>query len=390
MNIFIIPSWYPSQSNPAYGIFVKEQIEMMSRYRPQWEIGVSTWGQGDERKLLWIKDHLKNLGKIKYHTKDLPITNDLGNLHTMYQPALSWTKRFRRGNLREIIRCNELNLNYYSKHYGKPDLISVQAGYPGALIADYLSAKYSIPYHVHLRLGGDMFERLLSDLGSTKKKFISAVREASLLTATSQYQKRSLLKWFEHVEVLHNPVDTNFFQTSYSNHGEGIVAIGRLETEKGFDLLLEALSKVDVKAIIIGSGGQEEKLRQLLLSLGLEERVSFVGELGRDGVRAYLLKSKFLVLPSRYETFGNVLLEAMASGRPVVATRCGGTEEIVNQQTGLLCEPNSQDLRVAIQKMISSSQRFSPVEIRSNVERSFSPEVWITKVESLFSDVLSK
>jgi len=64
MNIFYIPSWYPSYNNPIYGTFIKEQIELLARQHTRWHLATSIWGQGDAQHMLWAKDHFKNLKKI--------------------------------------------------------------------------------------------------------------------------------------------------------------------------------------------------------------------------------------------------------------------------------------------------------------------------------------
>ena len=61
MNIFTIPSWYPSKLNPAWGIFCKEQAEALAKVFPDSNFGVSLWGQNNDNTLLCAKDHVKNL-----------------------------------------------------------------------------------------------------------------------------------------------------------------------------------------------------------------------------------------------------------------------------------------------------------------------------------------
>ena len=390
MNVFIIPSWYPSHTNPIYGIFVKEQIEMMARLKPDWKIGVSTWGQGDRRKLLWAKDHFNNLSKLKKHQSDRSKEIHINNISTYYAPALSWTKRFRRGNLNEIIRCNELNYQSFVVKQGKPDIISVQAGYPGVIVASILADKYEIPYHIHLRLGGFMFEYLLSGLGNIKTEFLRSIKKATTITTTSDFQRKSLSKWFQKMEVIHNPVDTTFFKPDAGDSSD-LVAIGRLEKEKGFDILIEALKSVgSTKLNILGSGSRSDILIKSSGSLGISDRVQFLGGSGREAVRDYIHQSNFLVLPSKYETFGNVLLEAMACGKPVVATRCGGPQEIVSDRIGILCEPSKEGLAGGIREMMSRRNEFVSTTIRKEIIQRFSPEIWMEKFESLLKDILRK
>lgn len=360
---------------------------MMANMQPDWKIGVSTWGQGDDEKLLWIKDHFKNVKKIKLNGQDQSAKNSRRNLTEYYQPALSWTKKFRKGNLNEIVRCNELNFQHYVLEHGPPDMITVQGAYPGAIIGNYLSEKYDIPYTVHVRLGGYMFEQLLNEVSSMKNELLASINSADQIFTTSLFQSEGLKKWISKSSVLYNPVDTTFFKPS-ENEEKYIIAIGRLEKEKGFDLLIDAIKGTpDVHLKIGGTGSEEGKLKQQVINNQLEDRVEFLGELDREKVKRSITNCQFLVLPSRYETFGNVLLEAMSCGKPVVATKCGGAEEIITVKTGYLCEINSKDLSRSILTMMTNSQSFDSAGIIEEVESRFSPGVWMEKIKSTFKEI---
>ncbi len=390
MKVFIIPSWFPSKSNPYYGIFIKEQLEFLAKERPNWQVGVSTWGQGDSRKLLWAKDHFINLKKIFNHSREQPCSEQISsNLHHYYHPALSWTKRFKRGNLNSIIKASESNFNSFKKKFGKPDILWVQASYPGAFVGRHLSLKYEIPYIVHVRFGGFMFENLLKDLGGMKDGFLESINKANLVTTTSGSQLRSIQSYIPFATVLHNPVDTNFFNLDKSkNEGKGILAIGRFEKEKGFDILIEAMKGVDSNLTIVGTGSLWSKFQAYASKLGLENKISFIGEMNRLELKETIQRCSFLVLPSTYETFGNVLLEAMACGKPLVATKCGGPEEIVSETSGYLCEPNPVDLSEKMNSMLSNRSSFDAIKIRNEVETKFSPRVWADSVEKIFRSVM--
>lgn len=390
MNLFIVPSWYPSPSNPSYGIFIKEQIIMLAKQRPDWKIGVSTWGQGDVEKLIWVKDHIRNLRKFNKHSLDKAKVHKKTGYIEYYQPALSWTKRFRKGNLADVIRCNELNYQAFALEYGKPDVIMVQASYPGILIADYLAKKYEVPIYLHIRLGGFMYENMLKDLGSMKEELLKATSKVKLIAVTSSFHRLEIQPRFPNTHPIANPVDVNHFQLG-KNFGEYALAIGRFEEEKGFDLLIEALTKVpDLNVRIVGSGSQKNELSKKILELGLDARIQLHEESNREEVKMHLQGCKFLILPSRYETFGNVLLEAMACGKPIVATKCGGPIEIVTDACGYLSEVNSDDLGDKIQQMTENYHLFKSNEIRKIVIDKYPAEHWASQLEELLKMTLSK
>ena len=180
-------------------------------------------------------------------------------------------------------------------------------------------------------------------------------------------------------------MDLDFFSLGHAIDSQGFaLAVGRLEKEKGFDLLIDAVAQVpQMKLKIIGDGSQKNKLLDQTKANGLVDRVEFLGQQNRSSVKKWMQASQFLVLPSRYETFGNVLLEAMACGKPVVATKCGGPEEIVSEPVGLLCKVDSNSLAKSMGRMLNEYDRFDSTRIHQYVKDHFSPEEWILKIEKM-------
>ncbi|MGH9071500.1 MAG: glycosyltransferase family 4 protein, partial [Acidimicrobiales bacterium] len=122
--------------------------------------------------------------------------------------------------------------------------------------------------------------------------------------------------------------------------------VGRLVPEKGLDVLLGAMSLavgrgLDARLEVVGAGPEEERLRSMAAALG--DRVSWCGALPPREVGAHLVAAHALVVPSRREGMGLVALEALAHGRPVVASRVGGLVEVLRDSAdGLLVEPGDE------------------------------------------------
>lgn len=119
-----------------------------------------------------------------------------------------------------------------------------------------------------------------------------------------------------------------------------VLCVGTLSPKKGQDILLNAMARVrrqvmDAIALLVGEGPARENLERQAAALGLSDAIRFCGD--EDDVWTYLRLASVLVVPSRYESMPNVLLEAMAAGLPVVASETGGIPEaIVQGQTGTL------------------------------------------------------
>lgn len=138
-----------------------------------------------------------------------------------------------------------------------------------------------------------------------------------------------------------------------------VLFIGRLAPQKGVRTLVEAagtLQTPDVRVLLVGDGPERARLEREVERLGLGHRVRFLGFFPHDRVPAALAHADLLVLPSLYEELGTVLLEAMWSGLPIVASRTGGIPDVVSDETtGLLVPPGDpKALAEAIDRVLGS------------------------------------
>lgn len=163
------------------------------------------------------------------------------------------------------------------------------------------------------------------------------------------------------------------------------VACGRLAGVKGFDLLLEAFAgsqDLGYDLLIIGSGPQEQKLKELAANLGIQQKIRF---LGRQSNPFYFFKrAEALILSSRYEGFPNVVLEALACGTPVIATPApGGTREILEGIDGCVVSAavSSADLEKAIRRWLEQPRK----KIGQKIVEKYAIEKITREYEQLFS-----
>jgi glycosyltransferase involved in cell wall biosynthesis len=166
------------------------------------------------------------------------------------------------------------------------------------------------------------------------------------------------------IEVIRNGIDVERFRGTadrglHRNLAAGsddlvFLTVARLDRQKGVDVLLRAVQSVyGARFVIVGAGDERAQLEHAAETLGVRERVLFLGP--RDDVPALLAASDAFVLPSRFEGTPLALLEAMAAGKPVVASAIPGTDEIVaDGETGLLVRPNDSDaLAAALRRVVS-------------------------------------
>jgi glycosyltransferase involved in cell wall biosynthesis len=120
-----------------------------------------------------------------------------------------------------------------------------------------------------------------------------------------------------------------------------------LTPRKGFDILIRAFASryrgdETCRLVIGGDGAIRAELEALAASTGVQSQVSFLGAIPRDVVRDSMWAADCFVLPSHAENFGVVLIEALSTGLPVISTRCGGPEDIINDHVGLLLRPGDE------------------------------------------------
>jgi glycosyltransferase involved in cell wall biosynthesis len=113
--------------------------------------------------------------------------------------------------------------------------------------------------------------------------------------------------------------------------------------------------------------------------------------MGRETVRDWMQRCDFFVLPSLHETFGIVVGEAMACGKPVIATRCGGPEFIVSAESGIIVQPGDiTGLREAMHLFITQPNRFDPEVIRESVKSRFGVEVFLARISKVYEEIIGR
>src|SRR5204862_3196638 len=146
-------------------------------------------------------------------------------------------------------------------------------------------------------------------------------------------------------------------------HERLVLLVGRLVYEKGFQFALEALPGLierlgDVRFLVAGSGTHEQQLREQATQLGLGEHGTFLGWIGDDVLHSLYRIADVCVVPSIYEPFGLVALEAMASDCPCIVADTGGLREVVpHEEAGLRFQARDPDsLAAMVQRVFSDPE----------------------------------
>lgn len=216
--------------------------------------------------------------------------------------------------------------------------------------------------------------RLLT-LQTTNRSFLKAfiIRSADRVTAISRHLKAIAEEaGARDVALISNGIDLKSLEQAVIAHPKvpgQILFVGRLEKMKGVDVLLAAFAPTPSPSSgggggqphsylrIVGDGSQRKALEALAGSLGLQDRVTFVGRVSPDHIAAEYAQAEVFCGLSRSEGLGNVFLEAQAAGCAVVATRVGGIPDIViDGQTGLLVPPDDPDAAAQMLQCVLNDQ----------------------------------
>lgn len=241
----------------------------------------------------------------------------------------------------------------------RPEVLNVQCFGPNGLYAAALARSTGTPLLVssHGETFADdhaVFDRSALLRGGLER----ALRAAAVVTGCSEPVLEDLATRFglEEGTVVPNAIDPAAGRIRRPVAPPLVLALGRVEPTKGFDLLLDAFAAtagLDGATLVVGGDGQARAdLQRTVRARGLGERVRLPGWLAREEVRAHLSRASVVVVPSRREAFGMVVLEAWDAGVPVVVTNRDGPARLVSHGVnGLVVDPEDP---VALGGAISS------------------------------------
>ncbi len=389
MNLLTFTTLYPNAKQPSHGIFVETRLAHLvasgrarSRvvapvpYVPDFGIVPKAY-----RHLRSVPDVEERRGIEVHHPRYflIPKASMLWAPLSLYLVARSRVSRL----LREGGEFDLIDAHYFypdgiaaillGRHFGKPVVITAR-GTDINLIPQYRLPRAMIRWAA-ARSDGMItvcaaLKDALVDLGAPAEK-IRVLRNGVDL-------------------VLFRPADREACRAKLGLTATTLLSVGHLIPRKGHDLIIRALQGLPgMHLVIVGSGPQEAELKGLAASLGVAERVRFLGALPQSRLSELYSAADLLVLASSREGWANVLLEAMACGTPVVASNVWGTPEVVAApEVGeLLAERTPQAIAHSVRWIIE--RKPDRRAIRTYAER-FSWDATTAGQLELFQDILRK
>lgn len=329
MHILILPSWYPTAYAPLNGVFFREQAEALERLQ-----GIRTGVIAPcPRSVRSLSAGRPAFGISRRLENGLDVWRDRYlRLPKLYRLEMG---RWRRSALRLYRR--------YVAEAGRPDVIHAHGAVWGGYAASHIARQSGIPYVLTEHSSG--YTRELYS-GWYLPPVRQAFREAAAVLTVSSGLRNLVAPYRPQADiaVLPNFIDADLFGPPAEKppcEPFRFILIAHLQPNKAVPLLIEAFAQAfpggePVVLDIIGDGPERPKVEAMIARQGCAERVILHGALGRLGVRDRLRQSHCCVSSSHVETFGVTLVEALATGIPVIATRSGGPEDIVTAESGHL------------------------------------------------------
>ena len=380
MNILIIPSWYSTNDNPTNGSFFREQAHALKE-------------SGNNVIVAFVE--VKLFSKVN-NKERVEVINDNGiKTYRIIQGKAPKT-----GNVGTAIAFRSGIKKIYNEiiKEEKIDVVHLHSCIWGGIGGAFMAKKLKVPF---------VITEHSSYYGRFKVNFIEkqiikyTLKNADKVISVSSYLKEIISKYYKNdITIIPNTVDCNeflYYKSDKKNSSDKFtfLSLCYLKNNKGVDILIKAFSKYfkeeNVELIVAGDGPERLNLEKLAGELGASHKVIFKGALSRDEVKKEMSNCNVFALASRFETFGVVLIEALSSGKPVISTKNGGANDIVNDSNGILVDVNNIDqFGEKMYYMYKNYNEYDSYKIRKECIRKYSREVVTQKLLNIYDIITHK
>lgn len=392
MNIVIIPAFFQEKKRPTLGSFFLEQARALRR-------------QGHNVTILYCDTYSVKCMAEWLHYEEQP-ASQIEGIQIYRNKCFCPAKHGIEGHREQFTKGIQKLWDKYIKNQ-QVDVIhahcSVWAGYAAMKLSKRVNVPYVITEHATL------FQLHKDEISAKKNEAIKqAFKNASKVICVSRAFAKLIEEYTDNIEVIGNVVDCDRFKIkdcdSHENaDGFRFFTLCYMQEEaqlykKGIDILIRAWAKVapdypQTKLVIGGGGKALEKVVEWTKEYQVTESVELLGALDREQAAEQMQLCDCFVLPSRYETFGVVYIEAFACGKPVIAVANGGPDDFVNETNGILIEPDNEEALVcAIEQMIESKRqnnsKYQPEKIAAFAAEKFSYQAIAKQLETVYKVVI--
>lgn len=386
MKVIWLASWYPNKISPLAGDFIKRHAEAVSQYCQVHVVHVVKDVNAVITSDVLIEE--MEIGSLK---ETIVYYHSVSTKFGLFDKYLSDNK-FKELYKKEVLKSSAITI---------PDLVNVHIGMKAGSIALWLKKKSGIPYIVSEQWTGILYESIDSFDKMPwyiKRTWTKVVKNADGLTAVSNHLAQAIKKRFGvyGCEVIPNVVDTNIFYylPSSQKQKRNFIHISTLVDFKNPIKMLEGFAMVvkdyrDAKLTIIGPPNAEVK--DWIIKNDCSNNIQLVSEMSQQQLVNFIRQSDALILFSRYETFGCVLIEATACGIPVIASDVPVIRETIYEgQNGLFAKDNdSAALAQTIRGFIKDDVKFDAEIIAEKTKNKYNYSVIGKQFYNLYQKILT-
>ncbi|MBK5930561.1 glycosyl transferase family 1 [Halochromatium salexigens] len=341
---------FPNQAQPTYGVFVRERLFRVAESLPVTVVAPVPWFPGEGLIRRWrpqyrppVPYHEVQQGIDVYHPRFLSIPRFLKFTDGLFEALFS------------------LPLMRRLQRAGRLDVLDAHFVFPDGVAASLLARWLGVPHCITLR--GTLVR--VSRTRLRRRLAYTAMRRAARVFSVSDSLRQTAIAMgiaADHVQVVPNGINLSLFapedraqcraQLDLDAEAPVLITVGTLSERKGFHRVIGQLPALlqrypTLMYLVVGGehpDGDEQRLRTLAADLGVSEHVRFLGRQPPEQLRYCYSAADLFVLPTRFEGWANVFLEAAACGLPSVTTRVGGNAEVIcSDRLGRLIDYGDDD-----------------------------------------------
>ncbi len=385
MKILVSTTIFPNPVEINRGIYIKKQVMALSKLK---DVKIKVIAP-----VPYFPAFLKSERYSKYSR--IPLKEKEDGFDVFHPRYFVTPKIFRSFHgILFFLSLKRFYLNIFNTFF--PDIILGFWTYPEGFANVLFSKMMNLPVIIGC-LGSDV--NIYHDFHIRKRIISWSLKKADKILVVSNALKNGVIRMGikeEKVKVIPNGIESDIFYPEDKNNARSrlslnsdniiLICIARLSPEKGVDYLIKAFAglKDDMARLyIIGDGIEKRRLIELTQQTGLNGRVKFVGERPQKEIPDWINSADIVCLPSLSEGWPNVLMESLACGKPVVASRVGGVPEIItSDKLGILVPPGDVErLSEGIKMALKTS--WDPHLIRSSVAH----RTWNVVAEEIYQEI---
>ncbi|HEY4967589.1 MAG TPA: glycosyltransferase [Puia sp.] len=383
-SVLWLSSWYPNAADPYTGDFIKRQAEAVSVVQPLKIIYSGKYPKAPQQQPGSTMGAFPNLQEIMLYYPSTAKNNIISRVRSLFTYF-----RKHADFIRQLKNKNEL-----------PDIVHVQVAFKAGLIALYLKWKYRIPYVLTEHWTGYYQEAKDSLFNSSfVEKYLTrlVLKNAAMLITVSEALGNQIQQHWIRIPFrkIPNVVDTHLFyhQENRRVRKFRFIHISTLLYQKnpeGIIRAFTALVKEGMDSDLLLVGPVNPGLEKMIADSGLPlNTILCTGEISYEQVGVELRNASAMILFSFYENMPCVVLEALCTGIPVIATRVGGIPEVIGNENGILIDAGDEKaLLKAMRTIIQNEPVFNKEQISAQATACFSYETITKEILAVYDLVL--